>query len=124
MNKKPEAGDTINYSRHILREDIIEFAKISNDYGVHHVKGDRLLAHGLLVATLPTKLGGDLNFIATEMIFEFKKGVYENDYITCTGRIDKVIEQQKRSKVWFSFVCINDFNETVLKGRSHGFIWK
>jgi len=124
MSKKPEAGDTIDYSRHISREDIIEFARISKDYGVHHVNGERLLAHGLLVATLPTKLGGDLNFIATEMVFEFKKGVYENENITCTGHIDKVIEQKKRFKVWFSFVCRNDFNEEVLKGRSHGFIWK
>jgi hypothetical protein len=40
------------------------FADVSRDRGIHHVKSDedgRLLVHGLLTATIPTKLGGDID---------------------------------------------------------------
>jgi hypothetical protein len=33
----------------------------------------RLMAHGLLTATLPTKIAGDMNFIARQMTFEFHR---------------------------------------------------
>ena len=120
----PKLNDELSFTRHITREDILSFAETSQDHGIHHVEGEKLLAHGLLVATLPTKLGGDLNFIASQMVFDFIKPVYENDIVTCTGKIEKIIEQSKRYKVWFSFVCHNENREEVLKGTSHGMIWK
>ncbi|MDH5717897.1 MAG: hypothetical protein OEZ22_09695 [Spirochaetia bacterium] len=124
ISKKLEKGDKVNFTRHISRQNILDFAQISEDHGDHHVTGEKLLAHGLLVATLPTKLGGDLNFIASNMYFEFVKGVYENETVTCVGHIDKIIEQSRRYKVWFSFNCYNEKKETVLKGTSSGMIWK
>ncbi len=44
-----------------------------------------LMAHGLLTATLPTKLGGDLNYIARTMEFEFLRPVYAGEELRCVG---------------------------------------
>ena len=41
------------------------------------------MVHGLLTATLPTKIGGDLNLIANEMIFRFHRPVFAGDTIRC-----------------------------------------
>jgi len=41
------------------------------------------MVHGLLTATIPTKIGGDMNFIAREMKFQFYRPVFAGDTITC-----------------------------------------
>jgi len=113
------------YRRLISRDDILEFARISGDHGIHHTdQSQKLLAHGLLIATLPTKLGGDLNFIAREISFEFLKGVYEGETITCIGKIEKLMEQDTRFKAELLFSCSNENGEIVLKGKTKGMIWK
>lgn len=118
-------GSEFTYSRHISRQDILDFAKISNDRGKHHVNpDDKLLAHGLLLASLPTKLGGDLNFIAQSMEFQFVKAVYEDETVSCTGKIERLIEQPKRFKAFLSFTCRNEKGEIVMNGNSRGIIWK
>src|SRR4026207_2251987 len=81
-----EIGDTLSWSRTFTEEEIRLFAKLSGDEGQHHLVPDdqgRLMAHGLLTATLPTKIGGDLNFIAREITFQFLKPVFAGDTIEC-----------------------------------------
>lgn len=120
-----KTGQEYNYSRQITREDILKFADISNDRGQHHVNLEsKLLAHGLLIAALPTKLGGDINFIARTMEFHFIKAVYEGETITCTARVEKLLEQGKRYKVEIAFLCINESDEVVMEGTTKGMIWK
>lgn len=80
------------------------------------------MAHGLLVASLPTKLGGDLNFIARSMKFEFLGPVYAGDELTCRGLVDSVIAQSSRFKVGFSFTVTNQKGAVVMKGASFGMI--
>jgi acyl dehydratase len=85
-----QIGDTSSWERTFTIEDVQLFARISGDQGVHHMRPDkqgRILVHGLLTATLPTKLGGDLNFIAREMIFEFLRPVFTGDAIRCENTI-------------------------------------
>ena len=51
-------GDKISWQRTFTEEDIKTFARLSGDQGEHHLIPDeqgRLMAHGLLTATLPTK---------------------------------------------------------------------
>lgn len=122
---KLEAGARLEWSRTFTEEDIARFAELSGDKGVHHLERDaqgRLLAHGLLSATLPTKLGGDLDFIARSMRFEFLKPVYAGDALTCKGLVDSVAAQSTRFKVRFSFEVVNQSGEAVLKGTSAGMI--
>lgn len=123
--KKLQPGSEYRYSRRISREDILHFAEISQDRGNHHVNPEsRLMAHGLLIATLPTKLGGDLNFIASAFEFAFVKAVYEGETITCIAKMDSLLEQAKRYKATLSFQCINERGDLVMEGTTKGMIWK
>ncbi|MBI3554206.1 MAG: dehydratase [Elusimicrobia bacterium] len=113
----------IEWRRKIIDDEILRFAELSGDKGSHHLERDpqgRLMAHGLLTATLPTKLGGDLDFIARTMHFEFLKAVYGGDELTCRGIIESVIAQSTRLKVKFLFEITNQLGELVLKGDSAG----
>ena len=119
------AGEEMKFSRSFTHEDIINFSKISKDMGIHHVDDTKkLLVHGLLLATLPTKLGGDLNFIASRMDFHFIAPAYENDIIECRARLEKIVDQKRRIKCEFSFKCINQNETVVMEGVSSEMIWK
>src|SRR4029077_11902449 len=79
-------GDVVSWERTFTEADIRLFNQVSGDEGVHHVTPDeqgRLMVHGLLTATVPTKIGGDMNFIAREMKFQFYRPVFAGDTIRC-----------------------------------------
>lgn len=127
MPPLPKTGDVTRWSRTITEDDVRAFAELSGDKGRHHLERDekgRLMAHGLLTATLPTKLGGDVNYMARTMTFEFEKAVYAGDTLTCEGRVEGVIEQSSRLKVRFSFEIKNQDSVVVLRGTTAGQILK
>ncbi len=116
-------GQRLSWSRAITEEDIARFAELSGDKGVHHVEKDeqgRLMAHGLLTATLPTKLGGEVDYMASTMQFEFLKAVYAGDTLSCEGIVEAVINQKSRQKVRFSFTVKNQHGDVVLRGETKG----
>lgn len=118
-----KAGLELTWKRHITEADIEGFAALSGDRGAHHLQRDgqgRLMAHGLLTATLPTKLGGDLDFMARTMRFDFQRPVYSGDILTCKGTVASVVRQTRRLKVRFLFEIVNQRAEVVLKGESQG----
>jgi acyl dehydratase len=80
------------------------------------------MVHGLLTATLPTKLGGDLNYIARELSFEFLRPVYVGDTIRCESTIASLEQQNGRLKMASTFTCRNQYGKEVLRGRSQGVI--
>jgi 3-hydroxybutyryl-CoA dehydratase len=116
-------GAASRWARTITEDDVVRFVELSGDRGRHHLERDdkgRLLAHGLLTATLPTKLGGDMNYIARTMEFEFLKAVYAGDALTCDGTVVSTIAQRARYKVRFAFEVRNQNGETVLRGTTSG----
>lgn len=118
-------GLELRWERTITADEILRFMELSGDRGVHHREKDargRLLAHGLLTATLPTKLGGDLNYIARTMTFDFLKPVYAGDALTCLGVVDSVKPGRAFTRVSFSFTVTNQDAAVVLKGTSSGVI--
>lgn len=118
-----KAGAKVSWSRLITNEDIDRFAELSGDKGAHHVERDaqgRVMAHGLLTATLPTKVGGDLDYMARTMHFEFFRPTYGGDTLTCNGVVESVIPQSTRLKVKFGFEVFNQRGELVMKGTSAG----
>jgi acyl dehydratase len=118
-------GARFAWKRRITDDDILAFTRISSDRGRHHIEKDaqgRLLAQGLLAATMPTKLGGDLNFLARRMTFEFEGPVYGGDELECVGTIELALRKPGRWKVSFSFEVVNQRKEVVLKGSSSGVI--
>jgi 3-hydroxybutyryl-CoA dehydratase len=118
-------GAVSRWKRTITEEDVARFAEISGDRGRHHLERDekgRLMAHGLLTATLPTKLGGDMNYIARTMTFDFLKPVFAGDALTCDGRVVSAAVQSSRYKVRFSFEVRNQDGEVVMAGTTAGAI--
>ena len=122
---KFEVGQKASYERTFTLEDVKAFAEISGDKGIHHMMPDskgRIILQGLLTATLPTKLGGDMNFIAREVSFEFVRPVYVGDTVECEGVVTKVEQGEGRLNLSMSIVCRNQVGEEVLRGRTQGIV--
>ena len=124
---KLKAGDRHVHQRTFTADEVRFFAEVSGDRGAHHLTPDaqgRLMMHGLLTATMPTKLGGDMHFIARDMHFDFVKPAFSGEKLTCLGIVDTVIPQRSRLKVAFSFTVTRDNGEIVLQGSSAGSIYR
>ncbi|HEX7065460.1 MAG TPA: MaoC family dehydratase [Bacillales bacterium] len=118
-------GDTFSWKRTFDEEDIVKFAEVSGDQGDHHMERDaedRLMVHGLLTATLPTKLGGDVNYIARDMNLEFLRPVFSGDTITCEMKVIKVDSTERYIKAELEAECLNQHGKVVLKGFYRGII--
>lgn len=126
-SEPPEEGDVITYARTFTPEEVRTFAELSNDRGTHHLEPDedgRLLVHGLLTATLPTKVGGDVDFLATSMEFDFRRPVYTGEEVTCRVTIDAVDELEDRYAGTASVECTNEDGTVVMTGGFEGVIFK
>jgi acyl dehydratase len=123
MNLK--SGDSFSWQRTFSEEETLMFAELTGDRGRHHMQRDeqgRLMVHGLLTASIGTKLGGDLNYIAREMISEYLRPVFTGDTITCELTITDVVPQEGFKKVAMTSVYRNQHGKEVLIGSSHGII--
>ena len=120
-----KAGDTLSWARTFTEEDIRLFNTVSGDQGVHHVTPDergRLMVHGLLTASLPTKIGGDMNFIAREMKFDFFRPVFAGDTITCIVTVTDIEPGEHYINVRTQFVCRNQNGKDVMTGQANGIV--
>ncbi|WP_135830423.1 MaoC/PaaZ C-terminal domain-containing protein [Halorussus halobius] len=123
----PEEGDTRTFERAFTPEEVRAFAALSGDDQPRHLEPDaegRLLVHGLLTATMPTKLGGDLNVLGRSMTFDFLKPVYTGETVTCEMTIDAVAERERSYDLTASVTCENEAGETVLTGTVEGLVRK
>lgn len=119
------AGDRFTWQRTFSTEDVQTFARVSGDQGAHHLTPDaqgRLMVHGLLTATLPTKLGGDLNYIAREMHFHFERPVFAGDTIRIVLTATRVREESQMTLLDATWVCTNQRDQIVMTGSSTGLI--
>jgi 3-hydroxybutyryl-CoA dehydratase len=121
-----KVGKIITFERTFTQEDVELFTKISGDEGIHHITPDeqgRLVIQGLLTATLPTKVGGDLNVLARTMDFEFLRPVFTGDTIICHVKIEQYEKQDRdRTAITAGFICENQHGKEVLKGSFSGVI--
>jgi len=120
-----EVGSRSGWSRVFTVEDVRRFSEVSGDRGVHHVELDahgRLMVQGLLTATLPTKLGGDLNYLAREMLFEFLRPVFTGDRLDCVSTATKVERQPGRTYAEFAISCTNQAGKEVFRASTKGVI--
>lgn len=127
MAMKFAIGDTWQKSRTFDRETIDAFTRVTGDDGAHHVVPDedgRVMAQGLLTASLVTSIGGDLNFIVRKTCFDFKKPVYSGDTIICTARVDELEERENRWRMNIVFEFVNQNDELVMEGFSRGVVLK
>jgi 3-hydroxybutyryl-CoA dehydratase len=120
-----EVGRRAAYERTFTAEDVESFAELSGDKGIHHTRPDgkgRIMVQGLLTATVPTKLGGDLNYIAREMTFRFAKPVFVGDRVRCEAVVTKAEPGEGCLNLAIDIVCRNQNGEEVLLGKSEGVV--
>lgn len=127
VDTPPEEGDTRTVERTFTPADVREFAALSGDEQPRHLDPDdegRLLVHGLLTATMPTKIGGDLNVLGRSVEFDFPTPVYTGETITCEVEVVAVEEHETRYDLTAEATCENEASETVLTGTVEGLVWK
>lgn len=120
-----KVGDVVTWERSFTEEDVRLFSKFSGDEGTHHLQPDasgRLMVHGLLTATLPTKIGGDINFIARQMIFNFHRPVFSGDTVRCEVTVLELTETAQYRELRTSWVCRNQHGKEVMTGEARGII--
>ena len=120
-----QVGDVVSWQRTFTEEDVRLFGSLSGDEGVHHVTPDdqgRLMVQGLLTATLPTKIGGDMNFIARQMIFQFLRPVFAGDTVQCEVTIVGLEPTEQYTRLSCQWVCRNQHGKEVMTGRADGIV--
>ncbi|SDZ16149.1 hotdog domain-containing protein [Thermoactinomyces sp. DSM 45892] len=93
-----EAGSVFCYERTFTLEDVQQFSAISGDEGDHHMVPDeygRVVVHGFLTATLPTKIGGDFNVVARDFTMKFVRPVFTGDTIRCEVTMHRIEKQEQ-----------------------------
>lgn len=120
-----QPGDVYAWERTFTEDEIRAFGELSGDRGIQHVSPDergRLMVQGLLTATLPTKIGGDLSFIANELSFQFRQPVYAGDRIKCEVFMDEMEPGERWTRLTCSYTCTNQDGEVVMTGSGKGVI--
>lgn len=121
----PTEGATRTVERTFTPEDVAAFADLSGDEGEHHLEPDaegRLLVHGLLLATLPTQVGGERDVLARTMTYEFRRPVYTGERVTCEVRTADVEPRPDGYEVRSVATCHNEAGETVMTAEYAGVI--
>jgi acyl dehydratase len=117
--------DVFTWEKTFTENETVKFSELTGDKGKHHIERDekgRFMVHGLLTASLGTKIGGDLNYIAREMVSEFIRPVFTGDTIICELTIKNVEQMEGFQKVEIQSVYRNQLGKEVLIGTSHGII--
>jgi 3-hydroxybutyryl-CoA dehydratase len=125
MEDFPTAGAEYRTERVFTREMVQAFTEISGDRGRHHIVANergQVVVHGLLLASLATEIGGQLDFLARTMDFEFLRPVWTGDTVTCVARVESV--EPRGKYVWLRFVITyrDSKGEEVLRAVSTGVI--
>lgn len=124
---RPHEGDQYTFERTFTHGDVRGFADLSADTQPMHLEPDeegRLVLHGLLTASLSTKIGSDLGVLASRMEFDFLAPVYTGQTVTCTWTTERVEERESSYDISATIVCENGDGERVLEGVVEGLVRK
>ncbi|WLR42411.1 enoyl-CoA hydratase [Bacillus carboniphilus] len=122
---KVNEGDQFVWGKRFTEEDILQFAELTGDKGRHHMECDesgKLMVHGLLTASIGTKIAGDLNYIGSMLYTEYFRPVFSGDTIECELNIIKVEELEGIQKVSLESVYKNQKGKIVMQAKSEGII--
>ncbi|MBA4601886.1 hotdog domain-containing protein [Thermoactinomyces mirandus] len=121
-----QAGDVYTWERTFTEEEVLAFSEFTGDKGRHHIEKDengRLMVQGLLTASLVTKIGGDLNYVARKFEMEFLCPVFTGDTIRCEAKVSEVTPSEKYLEVKIKSVFHNQDGKVVLKLDCDGVIF-
>ncbi len=120
-------GDTFTWKRTFSRGDVLAFSNITQDFGSLHTipnQEGHVRVHSLLIASIATKMGGELNFFSKSLEHTFMQPVYTGETIQCTMTIDDVQSFENEISIEMSLAFHNEFGELVATGHGTGDIPK
>jgi 3-hydroxybutyryl-CoA dehydratase len=124
----PKVGDSIKETRTITDQDVREYARLSGDSNPIHIddayaektRFKRRIAHGMLVASMLTKLAGmklpGPGSIYVSQTFKFKGPCYVGDTVTAELAVTNV--RSDKPIVTLSTIVRNDKNEVLIDGEA------
>lgn len=118
-------GLTRTVTRTFSVAEVRAFAELSGDRGVQHLAVDdqgRLMVHGLLIASLPTQVGGELNFLARELSFEFLKPAWTGDPVQCDVTITGTERTPRGLRLESRWECKSPDGTVLMRGRGRGLV--
>ena len=117
-------GSVMTHERVLSQQDIVAFSRLTGDRGVHHLTDgpNPPIAQGLLVAALPTKLGGDLSFLARVMRLEFLLPVLAGQRVRTKVRVNDLFRGRRGWHALISSEVFNQKGELVLIGEVEGLL--
>lgn len=112
-----KAGNRVTVTKLITEEDILSFAKLTEDFNPIHLKSPKNIVHGaylngLVSGVIGTKLPGAGTIVA-EQIIRYPKPCYAGDTITITVEIIDV-----RKIIKCKYNCVANMERVVLEGEA------
>lgn len=120
-----DVGDTFTATHTYTEDEVRRWTELIGDAGRHHLEPDargRLMVHGLLVGALPTQIGGEMDYIARQMVFEFKRPVFTGDTVTATLTLTRVEPAEGKVRLAMTVSCVNQDGVEVVSGSSYGIV--
>lgn len=127
QSRVPEEDDVLTYERTFTVEEVREFGELTGDDQPIHTELDedgRLVLQGLLSGSLMTKIGGDLNYVARTIEFEFLKPVRTGETLTCEWRVESRTDREDRYLLENDVVYRDESGEVIIDAGTTGLIWK
>ncbi len=118
-------GATQVIERTFTAEEVRAFGQLSGDRGIQHEVADaqgRLMVHGLLLASLPTQVGGQFNFLARVLHFEFFRPAWTSVPVRCEATITKLEPTSRGTRMESQWVCRDPAGEILMQGTAQGLI--
>ncbi len=120
------SGDQVSLTRTFTDRDVAQFGRLTGDMNPYHFCPDfaratrfgRPIAHGLLVASMLTEVGGQWAWLATEMSFKFTAPVFSGDTITLEL---EVVSQDERNLTRAEARWVNQDSVVVATGSLAGY---
>lgn len=116
-------GNQVTFERTFSNAEVLSFGRITGDEGSQHTRPNpagNLMVHGLLLAALPTKIGGELSFLARDLTFEFLRPVYTGDPIRCTVTVTRLEATEHGTRLSAAFECMDSQGRVVMRGTGNG----
>ncbi|XP_046834344.1 uncharacterized protein LOC124431028 [Vespa crabro] len=112
-----KVGDRISIFKTITNSDVLNFAKLTNDYNPIHITSEKNIVHGALLnglvsGVLGTKLPGP-GTIVTEQSLKFPNSCYVGDTVEIIIQIISV-----RKIIKCEYTLISNGEQIVLKGEA------
>lgn len=110
-------GNRVSIQRTVTEDDVLGFAKLTNDYNPIHINSTRNIVHGaflngLLSGILGTKLPGP-GTVVVEQILRYPKPCYVGDTVEISVEITSV-----RKIVKCKYTCVANSERVVMEGEA------